>query len=122
MELFIEVEPSPLACCPQAKFKRKVRARSSDGVLQLLEEFNLFMGLSCDGFEGRLSSLFIDIIANNEGQGAGSRSKVGKKCEKLMVCSAPSTTTLAMAMFLVVGTRGGFKEVLHESQVDFLEC
>ncbi len=79
MELFIEVEPSPLACCPQAKFKRKVRARSSDGVLQLLEEFNLFMGLSCDGFEGRLSSLLTNIIASNEGQGAGFRSKVGKK-------------------------------------------
>jgi hypothetical protein len=45
----------------------------------LLEEFSLFVGLSCDGFEGRLSTLFTDIIASNEAQGAGSRSKVGKK-------------------------------------------
>jgi hypothetical protein len=76
---FAEAEPSPLACCPPAKFKRKVGARSSDWVLQLLEEFSLFVGLFCDGFEGRLSSLLTNIIASNEGQGAGFRSKVGKK-------------------------------------------
>jgi hypothetical protein len=51
--------------------------------MQLLEEFSLFVSLSCDGFEGRLSTLFIDIIASNDAQGAGSRSKVGKKrCER----------------------------------------
>jgi hypothetical protein len=79
MELFAEAEPSPLACCPLAKFKRKVGVRSSDWVLQLLEEFSLFVGHSCDGFERRLLTLFTDIIASNEAQGAGSRSKVGKK-------------------------------------------
>lgn len=47
--------------------------------MQLLEEFSLFVSLSCDGFEGRLSTLFIDIIASNDAQGAGSRSKLGKK-------------------------------------------
>jgi hypothetical protein len=57
--------------------------RSSNWVMQLLEEFSLFVSLSCDGFEGRLSTLFIDIIASNDAQGAGSRSKVGKKrCER----------------------------------------
>jgi hypothetical protein len=40
--------------------------RSSDRVMQLLEEFNLFAGLSCDGFKGRLSALFEDILASND--------------------------------------------------------
>jgi hypothetical protein len=79
MVLFAEVEPSSLACCPPPKTKRKVVERSSDWVLQMLEEFSHYVGLSCDGFEGRLSSLFSDIIANHEAQGAGSHSKVGKK-------------------------------------------
>ncbi len=45
----------------------------------MLEEFSLFVGLSFDGFKGRLSALFMDIIVNNEAQGVGSCSKVGKK-------------------------------------------
>jgi hypothetical protein len=39
--------------------------QSSDWVMQLIEEFSLFVGLSCDGFEGRLSALFADILASN---------------------------------------------------------
>lgn len=37
------------------------------------------MGLSCDGFEGKLSALFADILASNAEQGAGSSSNKGKK-------------------------------------------
>jgi len=79
LELFAEVEPSPLACCPPSKTKRKVGERSPNWVLQMLEEFSHFVGLSCDGFEGRLSSLFSDIIANHDAKVASSRLKVGKK-------------------------------------------
>jgi hypothetical protein len=79
MELFVEAEPSPLACYPPAKLKRKVGERSPDWILQMLEEFSLFVGHSCDGFEENFLTLFTDIIASNEVQGAGSCSKVGKE-------------------------------------------
>lgn len=51
MELFVEAEPSPLACYPPAKLKWKVGERSPNWILQMLEEFSLFVGHSCDGFE-----------------------------------------------------------------------
>jgi hypothetical protein len=37
------------------------------------------VGLSCDGYEGKLSTLFADVIANNEEKGAVSVSTVEKK-------------------------------------------
>jgi hypothetical protein len=37
------------------------------------------VGLSCDGYEGKLSALFADIIANNEEKGVVSVSTVEKK-------------------------------------------
>jgi hypothetical protein len=42
--------------------------------------------------------------------------------DKLMASFALSTTILAAAVSLVVGTRGGFLVIPHESQVDLLEC
>ncbi len=54
-----------MARYPPAKSKRKAGMQSSDWVMQLIEEFSLFVGLSCDGFEGRLSALFADILASN---------------------------------------------------------
>jgi hypothetical protein len=37
------------------------------------------VGLSCDGFEGKLSALFADILASNAEQVVGSSSNKGKK-------------------------------------------
>jgi hypothetical protein len=37
------------------------------------------VGLSCDGFEGRLSALFEDIVARNDEKEAGPSSNLGNK-------------------------------------------
>lgn len=37
------------------------------------------MGLSCDGFEGKLLALFEDIIASNGGKASGSSLRASKK-------------------------------------------
>lgn len=79
LDLFSEEVPTPLYCCPTAKNRGKTGGQSSDRVLQLVKEFRLFVGLSCDGFEEKLSALFEDIIASNAEQEAGSSSNVGKK-------------------------------------------
>jgi hypothetical protein len=47
---------------------------------------------------------------------------VKKVLEKLMASFALSTMILTAAVSLVAGTRGGLLVVLHESQVDLLEC
>jgi hypothetical protein len=64
--LFPEEEPIPLSYCPADKFRGKSGKRSSNWVLQLVQEFSHLVGLSCDGFEGRLSALFEDIVARND--------------------------------------------------------
>jgi hypothetical protein len=63
MDLDLPAEdPSPLLCCPTIKSRGKVGAQSSDWVLQLIKVFSHIVGLSCDGYEGKLSALFEDII------------------------------------------------------------
>ena len=47
--------------------------------LHLGEEFSHFVGLSCDGFEGKLSALCVDIVASNAVQGEGSCSNAGQR-------------------------------------------
>jgi hypothetical protein len=79
LELFSEEEPTPLSCCPAVENRGKTRKRSLDWALQLVKEFSHFVGLSCDGFEGKLLALFEDILASNDEQGAGPCSNVGKK-------------------------------------------
>ena len=37
------------------------------------------MGISCDGYEGKLSALFEEIIANNSGKVSGSSPRACKK-------------------------------------------
>jgi hypothetical protein len=41
--------------------------------------FSQFVGLSCDGYEGKLSALFEDIVASNAEKASGSKSRMGKK-------------------------------------------
>jgi len=66
LDLFPEEEPITLSYCPADKFRGKSGKRSSNWVLQLVQEFSHLVGLSCDGFEGRLSALFEDIVAKND--------------------------------------------------------
>jgi hypothetical protein len=51
----------------------------SGWALHLGEEFSHFVGLLCDGFEGKLLALFADIVASNAVQGEGSCSNAGKR-------------------------------------------
>jgi hypothetical protein len=67
LDLYSEVDPTPLLCCPAASSKAKWR--SAEWVLQLVAEFSLFVGISCDGFE--LSSLYAYIIASNANNNEG---------------------------------------------------
>jgi hypothetical protein len=71
--------PSPLLCCPAYKARGQTSAQSSDWVLQLVMVFSHLVGLSCDGFEGKLLALFEDIIASNSGKVLGSSTRVSKK-------------------------------------------
>jgi hypothetical protein len=72
-------QPSPLLCCPAFKARGKNGDQHSDWILQLVMVFSRIMGLSCDGFEGRLLALFKDIIASNGGKTSGSSSRASKK-------------------------------------------
>jgi hypothetical protein len=79
-ELDVLVEqPSPLLCCPAYKARGKNGDQHSDWILQLVMVFSRIMGLSCDGFEGRLLDLYKDIIASNGGKTSGSSSRASKK-------------------------------------------
>jgi hypothetical protein len=79
MDLELFSEDPPLLCCPANKSRGKVGAQSSDWVLQLVKVFSHLVGLSCDGYEGKLSALFEDIIASNSGKVSGSSPRAGKK-------------------------------------------
>jgi hypothetical protein len=75
----VSEDPSPLLCCPANKVRGKAGDQSSAWVLQLVKVFSQLVGLSCDGYEGKLSALFEDIVASNSEKASGSRSRVGKK-------------------------------------------
>jgi len=79
LDLFLEEEPTPLSCCPVDKFRRKSGKSSPDWVLQLVQESSHFVGLSCDGFRGRVSALYEDIVARNDENEAGPSSNLGNK-------------------------------------------
>jgi hypothetical protein len=77
LDLVSEAEPIPLLCQPAAF--SKVKKGSPKWTLHLVEEFNLFVGLTCDGFEEKLLTLFANIIASNTNEGEGCSSSTGKK-------------------------------------------
>jgi hypothetical protein len=81
VDLFSEAEPTPLASRPAAKAKgsHAARKRSRARILRLVKDFGHFVGLSCDGYEGKMAAFFEDILASNENKAAGSSSSVGKK-------------------------------------------
>jgi hypothetical protein len=89
----------------------------------MLEEVINFGGLSCDGLNFRLSSLFSDLLASHEAKGTSSHSKVCKKgVREINGLFSSIHYDTRSGMFLVAGARGGLKEFPHESQADFLEC
>ena len=61
LDLYSEVDPTPLLCCLATSSRAK--KGSVEWVLQLVEEFSLFVGISCNGFE--LSALYANIVARN---------------------------------------------------------
>jgi hypothetical protein len=75
IDVFSE-EPMPLASCPTTKARGSsaARKRSRASILRLVKNFGHFVGLSCDGYEGKLAALLEDILASNEKKAA-----VGKK-------------------------------------------
>ena len=72
-------EHTLLVCCPATVFLGKKGSQTADKALKLVEEFSHYVGILCDGYEGKLSELFADIIANNEEKGAVVASTMGKK-------------------------------------------
>jgi hypothetical protein len=72
-------DPSPLRYCPAKKSRGKAGAQSTDWVLHLVLVFSQLVGLSCDGYEGKLSALFEEIIASNSGKVSGTSSRANKK-------------------------------------------
>jgi len=79
LDLFPEEEPTPLSCCPADNLGGKSGKRSSDWVLHLVQEFSHLVGLSCEGFEGRLWALFEDIVARNDEKEESPSMKLGNK-------------------------------------------
>jgi hypothetical protein len=66
-------------CCLATGFLEKKGSRSMDRELKLVEIFSYYVGILCDGYEGKLAELFANIIANNEEKGVGVVSNAGKK-------------------------------------------
>lgn len=64
---------------PSYWFFGKEGFKSVDRALKLVEDFSRFVGISCDGFEGKLSELFANIIKDNGEKGAIVVSNTGKK-------------------------------------------
>jgi hypothetical protein len=79
LDLDFSEDPSPLICCPVNKTRRKSGAQSSEWVLKFAMIFSHLVGVSCDGYEGKLSALFEEIIANNSEKTFGSSSRASKK-------------------------------------------
>jgi hypothetical protein len=79
LDLIPEVEPSPLSCCPSDK----VRGFSGKGSLELLLkmalEYRHPLGITCDGSEGQISTLYEDMIASHVKKESGFSSKLGIK-------------------------------------------
>jgi hypothetical protein len=81
VDFFSEAEPTPLASRPASKFKGSHAAKnhSRARILQLVKDFGHFVGLSCDGYEGKMADFFEGILSSNEHKAAGSLSSLGKK-------------------------------------------
>jgi hypothetical protein len=79
LDLDFSEDPSPLLCCPVNKTRGKSGAQSSEWVLQFVMIFSHLVGLSCDGYEGKLSALFEEIIASNSEKILGSSPRASKK-------------------------------------------
>jgi hypothetical protein len=89
VDLYSEVEPTPLLCCPAVNDKEYSGQGHSDWIFYLVKQFRHVVVLSCDGFEEQLSALFAAIIASNAKQGVGSSPKAGKRgTRELNGCSA----------------------------------
>jgi hypothetical protein len=56
LDLELSEDPAPLLCCPANKSRGKTGAQSSDWILQFALIFRHLVGLSCDGYEGKLSA------------------------------------------------------------------
>jgi hypothetical protein len=79
LEVYEVEEHTPLVCRPAMVFLGKKGSQTAGRALKLVEEFSHYVGILCDGYEGKLSELFADIIANNEEKGAVVASTMGKK-------------------------------------------
>jgi hypothetical protein len=79
LDLDFSEDPSPLRCCPVNKTRGKSGAQSSEWVLKFAMIFSHLVGVSCDGFEGKLSALFEEIIASNSEKMFGSSPRARKK-------------------------------------------
>jgi hypothetical protein len=79
LDLDFSEDPSPLLCCPVNKTRGKSGAQSSEWVLKLAMIFSHLVGVSCDGYEGKLSALFEEIIASNSEKTFGSSPRASKK-------------------------------------------
>jgi hypothetical protein len=120
LDLVSEEVPTPLFCYPAANSKYKLG--SSDWVLQIVMEFSHFVDLWCNGFEGKLSALFADIIASNADQGMAFGSTVGKKgTRELNSQFISSMMKLTVVVLLGFGTRVGPKELFNEAIIVIVE-
>jgi len=77
--VFPEEEPSPLCCCPTDNLRGFAGKKSSKDFLKAILEYSLSVGVTCDGFEGKLSAVFEAILAENDKKESGSCLKVGNK-------------------------------------------
>jgi hypothetical protein len=77
--LFPEEEPSPLSCCPSDKVRGFSGKKSSKDFLKAILEYSHSVGITCDGYEGKLSAVFEAILADNDKKETGSCSKLGNK-------------------------------------------
>lgn len=79
LDLDFYEDPSPLLCCPVNKTRGKSGAQSSEWVLKFVMIFSHLVGVSCDGYEGKLSALFEEIIESNSEKIFGSSPRASKK-------------------------------------------
>jgi len=74
-----EAKPSPLSCCPSDKVMIFSGKGFSELLLKMALEYHHPLGITCDGSEGQISTLYENLIASHDKKVTGFSPKSGNK-------------------------------------------
>jgi hypothetical protein len=87
---FPEAEPIPLSCCPSDKVWELSGKGSSEFLLKMALEYRHSLGITSDGSEGQISTLYENLIDSHDKKVTGSSPKsvnIGTRELNRLFCS-----------------------------------